>query len=318
MRKDARQYTNPTVKTIRGYHGGHFESLKFFNSDRVVNLDRNYKVSEDNTASTKTIAKVGSPVRALGLELETVSPIKNAVGETVLVNIIDLAMNKAGFPSDFWKVEQDCTVDAECISQTFSKAWLRNNYKCFKAMYECFEQLTVSTNSTKCGMHVNIDLSNLGKDRQEQEKNVRKLGYLINKHYDFFKVAVYRNGSTQWCPRMNSEKSYWKTTPIYGFPTSHSACCVNMGHFEQGRVEIRLVGGQRNYPCFRNTMEVVFHIIDNIKKLSWDDLDDLTKVFNGCNRHVLDRIYTNCREAGVISQEDADKIRANATDERFL
>ena len=318
MRKEAREYTIPEVREIGRYHGCRFQSLKFFNSDRVINLAPNYTVSDDNTASTKKIAKVGAPVRAFGLELETVSPIKNAVNETVLVNVIDLAMLKAGFPEDFFKIEQDCTVDAECITQTFSKAWLRNNYKCFKAMYEVFGQLSVTTNSQKCGMHVNIDLSNLGKDRDEQIKNARKLAYLINKHYDFFKVAVYRNGTTQWCPRMNATKEYWKNTELWNIPTSHNACCVNMGHVNEGRIEIRLVGGQKNYACFRNTMEVVFHIVDAVKTLSWDALDDLTKVFDKCNYHVADRIYTNCRQAGVISEADAEKIKANSTTERFL
>lgn len=318
MRKEATNYVNPTVSTLDGYHGGHFDSLKFFNSDRVINLDRNYTVSQDNKPSTLSITKAGSWVKAFGLEVETVSPIKDAVGSTVLVNVIELAMNKAGFPADFFKIEADCTVDAECITQTFSKAWLRNNYKCFKAMYEVFEQLSVSTNDSRCGMHVNVDLSNLGKDRAEQIKNARKLGYLINKHYDFFKVAVYRQGSTRWCPQMSTSKDYWKNTDIFSFPTDHSSCCVNMGHVSQGRIEIRLVGGQRNYACFRNTMEVVFHIIDAVKKLSWDDLDDLTKVFNKCNYHVADRIKSNCLRQGVISQADADAIVANSTNERFL
>lgn len=319
MRKESTNYTAPTVKEIRSYHGGHFETLKFFNSDRVINLASNYTVSSDNTASTLKFAKEGSSVKAFGLEVETVSPIKRAVGETVLVNVIDLAINKAGFPADFFKVEQDCTVDAECITQTFSKAWLRNNYKCFKALYECFEKLSVSTNDSRCGMHVNLDLSNFGKNRDEQIKNARKLGYLINRHYDFFKVAVYRQGSTEWCPRMNASRDFWKNTELRAFPTGHSSCCVNMGHVAQGRIEIRLVGGQRNYACFRNTMEVVFHIVDAVKRLSWNDLDDLTKVFAGCNYHVCDRIYTNCRQAGVISDADAEAIRQSANvEERFL
>jgi hypothetical protein len=167
-------------------------------------------------------------------------------------------------------------------------------------------------------MHVNIALSNFGKNRDEQLKNVRKLGYLINRHYEFFKVALYRTGSTQWCPRMNATKEYWKNTDVYAFPTSHSACCINMGHVDEGRIEIRLVGGQKNYACFRNTMETVFHIVDAVKRLSWDDLDDLKKVFKDCNYHVADRIYSNCARALTISQADAEYIRANRTDERFL
>lgn len=308
MRKDGKNYERPEIKMIRNYHSGSFKSLKAFNSDRVVLLNNDYTVSNKNTASTLKITKEGSHMKVYGLEIETVSPLKR-VGETVLVNVIELAINKAGLPDDLFKVERDCTVDAECITQVFTKAWLRNNYKCFKALYECFENLKISTNSEKCGMHVNIDLANFGKNEAEQLNNVRKLGYLINKHYDFFRVAFNRLGSNEWCPKMNDTKEYWKNTDISRFPTSHSACCINMGHISQSRVEIRLVAGQRNFPCFRNTMETVFHIVDNLKGLSWDDLDNLYKVFKGCNKYVFDRLADNCVNYRVIDMATIEKIR---------
>lgn len=322
--KKARNYTNPELANMSEYHCGEYKRLKCFNSDRPVYMTDRYTVSEENTASTLRIVKVGQRMSQIGLEVETASPLnpigsRDPIKRKLIANVLDLAIMKAGFPDDFFKIEADCTVSAECITQTFTKGWLRNNYKCFKALYECFEGLTITTNNEACGMHVNLDLANFGKDFDTQVKNVRKLGYLINKNYDFFKVALYRQGSTRWCPRMNGTKEYWKNTDLYSFPIDHSSCCVNMGHIRQNRVEIRLVGGQKNYACFRNTMETVFQMIDAVKRLSWDDLDDLTKVFKGCNYHVFDRINSNCLRQGVISQADVDAIRATANlDERYL
>ena len=324
MRRESTIYNAPEVKRLAGYHGGTFESLKAFNSDRVINLDRNYTVSERNTASTKKIAKVGSHLNLFGIELETISPLCKPGHNTpesdfvLIANILGLAMDKAGFPDDFWKYEKDCTVSAECVSQTFTKAWMRNNYKVFKAMYEMFPNLKVTTNDPRCGMHVNIDLTNLGGTREEQIDNARKLGYFINKHYDLCKVAVNRLGDNTWCPPMRSDRDYWKETPLYGFNTSHSGCCVNMGHVDEGRIEIRLVGGQKNYPCFRNTMETVFFMVDRVKKISWKDLDNVGKFFEGCNRHVWDRLKTNCKEAGVISDADLERIAPTVKEIRYL
>lgn len=317
-RKESTNYVAPTVHRLNSYHGSEFQSLKFFNSDRPVKITDNYTVSADNTPSTLTIMKEGAHIKAFGIEWELMSRIADAVGTTVLVNVLELAFSKAGFPEDFWRIEADGTVSAECVTQTFSQSWLENNFKCFKALYEIASKLEFTTDSQNCGMHVNIDLSNFGTTEEKQLENVRKLGYLINKHYDFFKVAVYRMGRTTWCPRMNSTKEYWKNTPVRQFPTRHDECCINMGHVNEGRVEIRLVGGQKNYACFRNTMELVFHIIKAVKKLSWNDLDDLTKVFKGCNYHVADRIVSNCVASGVISPETASIIKANSTTERFL
>lgn len=317
MRREARNYVSPVIAQIEGYHGGNFKSLKVFNSDRVINLNDNYTVSDNNTASTLKLVKAGQHMNVFGIELETVSPIAD-ISKNVLTNVLKMVFEKAGFPDDLFKVESDCTVSAECITQTFTKAWMRNNYRCFKAMYEAFGKLQITTNNEACGMHVNIDLANFGGTYEEQIENVRKLGYLINKHYDFFKIAFNRLGSTRWCPKMEDRKDYWKNTAIGYFPTDHSECCINMGHIRQSRVEIRLVGGQKNFPCFRNTMETVFHIIDRIKKLSWNDCDDLTKVFKGCNSYVFDRISTNCLRMETITASEIEKIRPTVKEVEYI
>lgn len=312
MRREALQYEAPELKELASYHGGHFEVLKAFNSDRFIILDSNYRVSARNAASTLRICKEGSKLPLFGLEIELMSSLVR-VNNTAMVNVLYMVMEKAGFPEDFFKIEADCTVNAECITQTFTRQWLRNNYAAFKKMWAMFEELATTTNDWHCGQHVNIDLTNFGKDEATQIENARKFGYLINKHYDLFKIALHRlpvpAGETDWCPPMDNRAEYWKNTDVYAFPTGHSSCCVNMGHLRAGRVELRLVGGQRNYPCFRNTMETVFHIIDAVKKLSWDDIADITKVFAGCNNYVFDRLSSNCYRAGVISAEDIEKIR---------
>lgn len=315
-RKDARDYTRPEVERMSGYHGGDFESLTFYNSDRKIKLNSNYTVSEANPEGIKKLFKAGSHVKAFGLEVETVGePIQ--FGTTFYTNILDLIFTKAGFDGDFFKIESDATVNGECITQTFSRAWLRNNYKCFKAMYELFDIFKITTDDSRCGMHVNVDLSNFGIDFDTQTENARKLGYVINKHYNLFKIAFNRTGSTNWCGRMSTTKEFWKETPLDSFSSSHGNC-YNMSHIRANRIEIRLVGGQKNYPCFRNTMETVFHIIDRVCKLSWNDLDNVQKLFKGCNAHVFSRLSENCANAGVISAEDVNAIRETVKEERWL
>lgn len=312
MRKESTNYTAPKIEKLDFYHHGNFETLTFFNSDRKIKVTENYKVSRDNTPSTLSIMAAGSDIKAFGIELETMSPLAR-VSETALANVLYMVFERSGFDPDFFKKEEDCTVSAECVSQTFSKGWMRNNYKCFKAMYEMFSQLAITTNDYHCGMHVNIDLSNFGSDRQTQIDNVRKIGYMINKHYKFFKKAFHRldvpTNETNWAVQMNDSKDYWKNTPVENFPTAHNQCNINMGHVNKGRVEIRLVGGQKDFGCFRNTMETVFFLVEKVSKLSWDDIDDLVKIFKGCNEKVFDRLKTNCFQAGTITSEQLERIR---------
>ena len=197
-----------------------------------------------------------------------------------------------------------------------TKEFIRNNYRNFKTMYnDLFPMFGIKCDDGKCGMHVNISVGLLGTTAKIQEESCRKLFYIINKHYNFFKVALYRTGSTRWCGQMNYTNA--KTMNVHTMDGSHGNC-FNGSHFDAGRVEIRLVGGQKNFACFRNTMEVIFHLVGAVKSLSWKQCDDLVAIFTGCNKYVFDRINTKCRGAGTISAEQCDAIAATVNDEEFI
>lgn len=309
MRRDSRNDVSVNIPTLSGYHYGNYESLKCFNSDRPVLLDNNFAVSNENTDSIKRICKVGSHLGMFGLEVETEN--HNVSDSTIAVNLLVMVFDKL-FPTDMWKCERDGSLSGngsvECISQCFTKAFMRNNYKNFKAMFDnYFTAFGITTENDNCGMHVSVDLTNLGKNTEDQKENAKKLYYLINKHFELFTVAFSRTNGTYWCGRCRD----WQRIKDVNFDdhewsASHNFC-MNYSHASTGRLEIRLVGGQKNYACFRNTMETVFHVVDAVKKLSWSDLDDITKVFKGCNNHVYDRL-TRCKREGVLNQVDLDKI----------
>ena len=82
--------------------------------------------------------------------------------------------------------------------------------------------------------------------------------------------------------------------------------CMNYSHFQTGRIEIRLVGGQEDYYTFRNTMETIFFLTERVKHASWDDLDNMVKFFSGCNQYVYKRLC----DCG-LSTEDMMKINEN-------
>jgi len=321
MRKDA-VYNRPEITTIQGYHGGDFKQLTAYVSDRKLKMDDDYTVSADNTDAILKLYKVGEHLPLIGIELENhdgtekFDPYHNPQDALIYTNLLNLIFEKAGFDPDFFKTEKDCTVSAECITQTFSFSWLRNHYVTFKAMWELFRAFGITTNHPSVGMHVNLDLANFGKDRETQIDNVRKLGYFINKNYDLCKTLFNRVYSTMYCPKMNDSKEYWKTTETYRFPISHSGCCINMGHLDESRVEIRLVGGQKDYACFRNTMETIYHLINAICKLSWDDIDDLFKVFKGCNNYVDSRLERAVNE-NRLSRDVYTKIHATMKPAKF-
>lgn len=317
MRKDKQRENRAMTRgNLQGYHRTEnygtnyafqgFGKNLYFTSDRSIECDANFNRID------------GKPNKGYGLEVETnfvLSTYRNAQAQNILSNIMQTAVFPL-FPEHLFKQQQDCTITGtECITQVMTKEFIRNHYKDFKTMWnEAFPMFGIST-ATGVGMHVNISVGLFGTTLKAQEENVRKLYYIINRHYDLFKVAFNRTGSTEWCGRM--DYSHAKTMNVHAMSSSHSNC-FNGSHFDEGRIEIRLVGGQKNYACFRNTMEVVFHLVGRVKELKWSNLDDVTAIFKGCNQYVFNRLKTNCFTAGTIEQAQLDAIRETVVTEELL
>jgi len=309
MRKENKR-NNETVQAARvqGYHEGGrgSESYAFtgfdgenayFNSDRKEKLDENFKRLS------------GKPCRAIGIEIEVESWGFNT--EKAFATVLKQVIFKL-FPEGLFKMQHDGSlggggsIGIECITQLMTKEFIRNHYRDFKTMFnDYFPIFDISaTRSGNCGMHVNISNALFNGD-----DNIRKFYYIVNRHYDFIAALVNRTGSTYYCRRMSHDKDYCKTLDLHYMSASHSNC-FNGSHYDAGRIELRLVGGQENFACFRNTMESIFFLIERVKKLSWNDCDDLVKIFSGCNQYVFDRIATKCYERGTISSADVAAIRS--------
>lgn len=295
MRKDAKKEINVRLSHVQGYHAASnyhvsyayqgWNCNKYFTSDRAIKLDANFNRPD------------GKPLKGYGLEIETeCSTINN---DSVYAEMLEKVVF-SHFPADLFKLQRDGSLggrsSAECITQVMTKEFIRNQYAAFKLMYNTyFRGLGIRCDSDNCGMHVNISLANFGNSEKTQEEAVRKFAYLVNHHYDLMRRLVRRIGPTDYCARMQKfiTKESAKHVDLRNFPSDHYVC-FNLGHYREGRVELRLVGGQKDFGAFRNTMESVFHLVEASKRLSWADCDDLSKVFAGCNQYVYDRLVTCC------------------------
>ena len=316
MRKDRKTEKNASIANVQGYHGGiwggenyafsGFKSNKYFTSDRHIKLDEHFRRAD------------GKLLKGFGLEIETESA-RAIASDTVLAEIYDKIIFPH-FPADLFKMQHDGSLhgaaSAECITQVMTREFIRNNYANFKLMYDTyFPSFGISAGHVSCGMHVNISLGVFGDAETTQANAVRKLYYFVNKHFDLACVLFARNREhTGYCSRMNYANARDLDLTTQG--CSHGVA-FNMGHYNAGRVELRLVGGQKNYATFRNTMESVFFLCDAVKRLKWEDMDNLEKVFAGCNQYVYDRL-TKCRNEGVIDAETVERIHATIVREEYI
>lgn len=307
-RREARENININLAGVQGYHRGAGASMnyafngwrqnKYFTSDRFIPLDENFNRPD------------GRPLQAYGLEIET--ECNGIMNQTVLAEVYDKIIF-SHFPADLFKMQQDGSLggrtSAECITQVMTKSFIRNNYPAFKAMYNTyFPSFNISADSenTHCGMHVNISNAVFGQTKEAQDEAIRKLYYIVNKHFNVCKNLFYRKGSTHYCAQMDYARA--KTMSLEGRYSDHY-CCFNLGHYSEGRIELRLVGGQKNYACFRNTMESVFFLVEKARKISWRDCDSLVKIFSGCNQYVYDRLT-------ICGVNDSDLMAIHATVKR--
>ena len=286
-----------------------FASNKYFTSDRTIQLDADWNRTD------------GKDLKGYGLEVEM--ECRYITNSEVLARVFKSMILDAYFPKDLWKQQRDGSLggssSTECITQVMTKEFIRNHYVDFKAMWDSMESLGCRTYSTSCGMHINISNACFGRDAKVQEESIKKLCYLINNNYKLFKHAFYRQQDAselyfaQW---RRYDKDYCKNLDLTAFSSDHHTC-INLGHFSEGRIELRLVGGQKNFASFRNTMELVFFLVERMKDLSWKSLDDLSVVFKGCNQYVYDRLSMRGVQE-YISRENLEKIDANKVTENYI
>lgn len=322
MRKESKVAKSVELSNIQGYHAGGYgcgnreayafmgyKANKYFTSDRFILLDSHFNRPD------------GKPLRGFGLEIETecMGITNSTVYAEMLQNVV---LNH--FPADLFKLQHDGSlggqVSAEIITQVMTREFIRNQYPNWKLMYQTyFPAFQIScSRSGNCGMHTNVSLGMFGRSKAAQDLAIRKILYFFNHHYSFACALVQRDSNhTGYCGRMMEydNKEACKTANLENFPNNHGLC-LNYSHYAAGRIEIRLVGGQATFGAFRNTMESIFHLVEAVKTASWDDMDDLAKLFRGCNQYVYDRLQSKC--ARYLTEEQLAAIHQSVVREELF
>ena len=271
------EYTNDRQAYARqGFDGG----FKVFTSDRT----------QTPNGTQKTY----------GLEIELCSSINSNAALGIILEKVVFPT----FPNGLFKQQHDGSLcgasSSEVITQPMTKAFIRNHYNDFKAMWQFLKDINTAPNDS-CGMHTNISMSCFGKTRDEQTKAIMRLHNWLCDNYDFACDLFKRSRMhTDYCGRMRRGELNDCGSHYY---------MMNYGHMNAGtasRVEIRLVGPQKTFAAFRNTLECVFWLVEAAK--DGRDFSDIVKLFSGCNECVLDRLH-DLIDHGV-SYEQYERIKA--------
>lgn len=312
MRKGTKTARVVSIAEVERYHHSTHEKHLIFSSDRPIEATEDYRNAE-----------TGKLMPTFGTEWETQNwGIKD---QTIYANLLRDVVFK-DFHYDLWRIEDDGSLRngsdswAECITQAMTKAYIRNHYRDFKAMWERAKRFGIDCEKTlECGQHIHISCACFGRDEKTITESVRKFLYIINRHYDLMLPLLHRDERRKcYCGKMAryTTKEACKNADLNRFYDDHNVC-VNMGHYPNN-VELRLVGGQKDYPCFRNTWECVFWLVDVSKSISWKDCDDVVKVFSGCNSYVFNRLCTYVKAKGQITESQLEAIKPTVEHVSFL
>lgn len=315
MRADSKKQREIVTGEICGYHHGDYEERLVWASDRPQKADHMYRLLSD-----------GSMLPMFGVEVETQN--WGIANKAIYANVLKQIVFQF-FPDKLWKYENDASLDdhgcdssAECISQPMTKAFIRNHYRDFKSMFDWFEKLGTSCVRTgDCGMHVHMSITNFGRSKKTQDEALRKFYFIVNHHYGLIRNLVARrkdaDNSTYYFGQVRISMEEAKNIDFDTWNPNNHHVAVNLGHYRNGDIEFRLVGGQKNYPCFRNTMESVFYLIDAVKRISWADCLNPVKIFSGCNQYVFDRLESIVHDAGYITDAQLAEIRPTVKNDNF-
>ena len=188
MRKQVRENARATtaaanITNVHRYHEGGsysqnyafagFGSNRYFTSDRFIPLDDNFNRPD------------GRPLKGYGLEIEM--ECRGISNERVLAEILNKVIF-TNFPEFLFKLQHDASLDgdtsAEAITQVMTREFVRNNYPAFKLMYNTYFPAMGIKCGTSCGMHCNISRAVFGNAEKTQTIAVRKLYYIVNRHYN--------------------------------------------------------------------------------------------------------------------------------------
>lgn len=302
MRKEKKEQKRIAVNGIQGYHARE----NYADNYAQAGFNGGFKVF----ASDRTRPADGS-AKSYGLEIELCSSINSSVALGIILEKVVFPT----FPAGLFKQQRDGSLcgnsSSEVITQPMTKAFIRNHYNDFKAMWLFLKDINTAPNNS-CGMHTNISMVCFGKTETEQKKAIMRLHNYFCDNYTTACALLKRDTAhTTYCGRMNRD---------YLDPCGSHYYMMNYSHMNEGasgRVEIRLVGPQKSFGAFRNTMEVIFHLVESAKE--GRDFTDPLKLWEGCNECVIDRLRDivgnglDAEQFTIIKDHSVNKGIMNAT-----
>ena len=178
----------------------------------------------------------------------------------------------------------------------------------YKEMFEFLSKSGYKAHDTRtCGLHVHIDRKYFGEDKLSQDLCASKLLYIFEKFWDRIELVA-RRRSNDYARRVFI---YGDETPLDLYAKAMDGdkyMAINLRYRET--IEIRIFKGTLNYNTFINTLEFVSKISKFVKKVSINDIQNVTweEISESFSEDLNEYILR--REESVAKRKKEEESRA--------
>ena len=223
-------------------------------------------------------------VKGLGIEMEANASERIVSRNQIKTTQAFYRMANPRSRNRIFRCEQDCTVQAEIISNVFTK----------KSMYDfdwniLAEQMRYMGNDesiANVGFHVHLSKLWLGDTTKEQALNFLKLQYILKAYEnDWLKISGRRPNEMGWCQfySMSSiegfkaalESGEYEGNEWAVYPSSHGCALIRSG----ATIELRIGKSTNDGEKIKHYLRLVLGIVENLKSVRFEKIYCMSKIF---------------------------------------
>ena len=223
-------------------------------------------------------------VQGVGIEMEANASTRIVSNNSFRATDAFYRMARPGSHNRIFRCEQDGTVQAEIISNVFTK----------KSLYDfdwniLAEQMRFMGNDERIanvGFHVHLSKTWLGTTEKEQALNFLKLQYILKAYEsDWLRISGRRPNEMTWCNFYSmSEIENFKRALESGrsagyewsiYPSSHGYALIRSG----ATIELRIGKSTNDGEKIKHYLRLVLGIVENLKNVRFEKIYCMGKIF---------------------------------------
>lgn len=160
-----------------------------------------------------------------------------------------------------------------------------------------------------CGLHIHASREVFGDTKDEQDDNIAKLIFFTEYYWDDYVKFSRRSNPNRWSSRYFSEDVIIREDDIKNLTKSYQNRYHAINLNNKNTVEFRIARGTLKYTSFMATLDFTIKLAENASKISWEDVTNLDKWFDGMSDNTKEYLkYRNAFNGKTTNPRSKEEI----------